>query len=145
MCDKSMSLDAISNYTILKPRIKDPWTMTMIELLNLLFALLSIGLGAISWLWPRYTMSAIDLSDGGSTMGMSEVRAGVGCLWVGMGIGAILLATPDANVMLGACWLGAALGRGTSILIDGQSRQKWMFFTVEAVVGGLAIWLNLGG
>lgn len=113
------------------------------DILNILFALLSIGIGAISWVAPRYAMAALDLTDGGSTMGMSEVRASAGCLFVGMGVGALVLATPAAYVMLGFCWTGAAVGRLTSLLRDGQSRQKWTFFAVEAGVGLPAILLNL--
>jgi len=113
------------------------------DILNLVFALLSIGIGAISWLNPRYAMAALDLHGGESTMGMSEVRASAGCLFVGMGIGAVILGAPMAYAMLGFCWLGAAVGRATSLIKDGQSRQKWVFFVVEAGVGLPAILLNI--
>jgi hypothetical protein len=113
------------------------------DILNIIFALLSIGIGAISWLNPRYAMQSLDLTDGGSTMGMSEVRASAGCLFVGMGLGALLLATPTVYIMLGFCWTGAAAGRLTSLIRDGQSRQKWVFFAVEAGVGIPAILFNL--
>jgi hypothetical protein len=112
-------------------------------ILNILFALASIGLGAISWLNPRYTMAALDLHAGTSSMGPSEIRASVGALFIGMGIGALILGTPTAYAMLGFCWIGAAVGRGTSLILDGQSRQKWTFFAVEAAVGLPAILLNL--
>lgn len=113
------------------------------DILNIAFALASIGLGCFGWLAPRYTMGALDLQGGDSTMGMSEVRASAGALFVGMGVGALILGTPGAYVMLGASWCGAALGRATSLLIDGQSRKKWVYFLVEAGVGLPAIWLNL--
>ncbi len=113
------------------------------DLLNILFALLSIGLGAISWLNPKYTMGALDLHGTDSTMGMSEVRASVGCLFVGMGVGALIFGTPEAYAMLGFCWLGASVGRLTSLLKDGQSQQKWVFFAVEAAVGVPAVLFNI--
>jgi len=113
------------------------------DILNIIFALLSIGIGAISWLYPRYAMSALDLIAGKSTMGMSEVRASAGALFVGMGIGALILGTPTAFAMLGFCWLGAAIGRGTSLLLDGIDKQKLIFFAVEAGVGFPALFLNL--
>ena len=111
---------------------------------NLLFALLSIGLGLFGWLAPRYTLGALDLTMGQTTMGMSEIRASAGALFVGMGLGALLLGTPAAYLMLGACWAGAAVGRLTSILLDGTNTKKTTFFAVEAVVGLAAIALNLG-
>lgn len=114
------------------------------DALNWLFAALSIGIGAISWLNPKYAMGSLDLHGGSSTMGMSEVRASAGALFVGMGVGALILGTPVAYAMLGFCWLGAAVGRLTSLVLDGQSQKKWIFFAVEAAVGIPAILLNLG-
>ncbi len=115
----------------------------VILILNIFFALLSIGLGALSWLNPRYTLAALDLQAGDTSMGTSEIRASAGALFVGMGIGALILGTPTAYAMLGFCWLGAAVGRATSLMLDGQNRQKWTFFIVEAAVGVPAVLLNL--
>lgn len=113
------------------------------SIINIIFALLSIGIGAISWLNPKFAMSSLSLGNlDGRTMGQSEVRASAGALFVGMGIGAILLGSPSAYVMLGFCWLGAAVGRLTSILLDGSDRQKITFCVVEAAVGLPAIMLN---
>ena len=113
------------------------------DIINIIFALLSIGLGCFGWLAPRYTLGALDLTMGETTMGMSEVRASVGCLFVGMGIGALLLGTSDSYALLGFCWCGAALGRLTSILLDGRSQKKWIYFWVEAAVGVPAVALNI--
>lgn len=113
------------------------------DIVNIIFALLSIGLGCFGWLAPRYTLGALDLTMGETTMGMSEVRASVGALFVGMGIGALILGTPEAYVMLGFCWCGAATGRLTSIMLDGQSQKKWVYFMVEAVVGIPAVLFNI--
>jgi hypothetical protein len=115
----------------------------MIDLLNLAMALLSIGLGAVGWLAPRYTMDLLELAPTGSTMGLSEIRAASGALFVGLGIGAILLATPLAYAMLGFAWGGAAVGRLTSVVVDGPSRQKLTFLVVEVAVAGALLALNL--
>ena len=113
------------------------------DIINIIFALASIGLGAFGWLAPRYTMGALDLKTGETTLGISEIRASAGALLVGMGIGAVWLATPPAYLILGFCWTGAAVGRLTSIILDGALRKKWGFFFVEAAVGFPAIILNL--
>ena len=63
----------------------------MADILNLLLALATIGFGAAGWLAPRWTMEKVDLRDGGSTMGLSEVRAASGALFVVAGVGAIRL------------------------------------------------------
>ena len=114
------------------------------DLLNILFALLSIGFGAIGWLAPRYTMDKLDTATkNDSTMGVSEVRAASGALFVGLGVGALLTGLPGAYAAIGFAWGGGAVGRLTSIVLDGSSRTKWIFFAVEAVVGILAITINL--
>jgi len=113
------------------------------DIINIIFAALSIGLGCFGWLAPRYTLGALDLKMGETTMGASEIRASAGALFVGMGIGALLLGTPEAYVMLGFCWCGAAMGRLTSLILDGTSQKKWVYFIVEAGVGIPAILLNL--
>ncbi len=115
----------------------------MIDLLNITLALVSVALGAIGWLAPRYTLDLLELSPTGSTMGVSEIRAASGALFVGLGLGALFLATPLAYAMVGFAWAGAAIGRLTSIVADGSSRQKLTFFGVEIVVAGLLLALNL--
>ncbi|MEM0936527.1 MAG: DUF4345 family protein [Pseudomonadota bacterium] len=117
----------------------------MLDLINPLFALISIGLGLIGWLAPHYTLKLLELRLGDGTMGLSEMRAVSGALFVGLGAGALLLGSAEAYLMVGAAWTFAALGRLTSIVADGPaSRTKWIFFAVEAVVGIALIALNVG-
>ena len=113
------------------------------EFINPVLALVSIALGLIGWLAPRYTMEVVDLRPGTSPMGFGEVRAASGALFVGLGIGALVLGTPLAYAMIGFAWGGAAIGRLTSLVLDGQTRQKWVFFGCEAVVAALALAINL--
>ena len=113
------------------------------DILNILFALASIALGCFGWLAPRYTMGVVDLHAGSSPMGPSEVRAASGALFVGMGVGALFIGSPAAYAMLGFCWLGAGIGRATSLLLDGQTRKKWAFFAIEAGIGIVALLINL--
>jgi len=116
----------------------------VIDILNLALALFSIALGLIGWLAPRYTMKVLDLMAGPSAMGPSEVRAASGALFVGLGVGALWLGTPAAFAMVGFAWGGAAVGRLTSLALDGATARKWGFFLCEAAVGALALWANLG-
>jgi hypothetical protein len=117
--------------------------MDWITLINWALALLTIGFGAIGWLAPGYTMEKVDLRDGGSTMGTSEVRAASGALFVLAGIGALILGTAAAYAMIGFIWAGGAVGRATSLAIDGTTRLKWIFFGSEVVVAVIALWINL--
>lgn len=112
------------------------------EFLNIAIALFSIALGLIGWLAPRYTMGAVQLSELGP-MGPSEIRAASGALFVGLGVGALVLGTPAAYAMIGFAWGFAAIGRLTSIVLDGWTSRKGWFFATEAVVGVLAVFPNL--
>ena len=117
--------------------------MTLIDILNIVLALLSIGFGAMGWLAPRYTMDKLDMTDTGSTMGLSEVRAASGALFVMAGVGALILWTPAAFAMIGFIWAGGALGRVTSLALDGTTRLKWIFFASEVAVAAIALAINL--
>jgi|TARA_R110000787_G_scaffold187366_2_gene299242 hypothetical protein len=115
------------------------------DILNIIFALASIGLGGVGWLAPGYTMTLLDLKKTeGSNMGPSEVRAASGALFVGLGLGAIMIGGPVAYGMIGCAWTGAAIGRATSLAVDGTSPLKWKFFATELVVGLGALWVNFG-
>ncbi|WP_299686423.1 DUF4345 family protein [uncultured Tateyamaria sp.] len=117
--------------------------MELISFLNYALAGVSIIFGALGWLAPRYTMETVDLRDGGSTMGRSEVRAASGALFVIAGLGALWLDTPAAYAMIGFIWAGGAVGRATSLMLDGQTRLKWIFFGSEVAVAAMALAINL--
>lgn len=111
----------------------------MIDVLNAGAAVATIGFGAIGWLAPRYTMEKLDLATDGSALGLSEIRAANGALFVIAGLAALLIATPMAYLMLGMIYAGAALGRGTSIVLDGSGQTTSYAFIAAEI--GLAAWL----
>lgn len=83
----------------------------------------------MGWLAPRWTMQQLDMQAGPSNMAYTEVSAASGCLFVGLGLGALILDQPLAWVVVGLAYAGAATGRVTSILRDdAASRQSWTFF-----------------
>lgn len=111
----------------------------MIETLNILSALLTIGFGLFGFVAPRYTAEALDLKTTGTTMGLSELRASVGGLFVVSGLAVLWLSEPLAYVMLGCAYAGAALGRFVSLILDSPPAAKVLVFGgIEAV---LALWL----
>ena len=115
--------------------------LTAIDLINMAVGLLTVILGMMGWLAPRWTMQQLDIQAGPTNMAYTEVSAVSGCLFVGMGLGAMILNEPLAWTVLGLAYAGAAIGRVTSILRDNAaSRQSWTFFGCEAA---LAAWLVL--
>ena len=117
----------------------------MTDTLNLIAALLTIGFGLFGFLAPAYTASALDLAPTNSTMGLSEMRASVGGLFVIAGLAAIWLGTPTAYAMVGFAFAGAALGRAVSLVLDDPPLLKVLIFGgIEAALALWLIWANLG-
>ncbi|MHA6325813.1 DUF4345 family protein [Roseivivax sp. CAU 1753] len=116
----------------------------MIDLINLTMALATIAFGAFGLFAPGYTARVLDLEFGASDMGKSELRASAGGLFIGLGVGAILLGNPIAYAMIGLAYLGAGTGRLASNLLDEMPQPKgWAFFAFEAVFAAWLIGANL--
>ncbi len=117
----------------------------MIDIFNIAAALLTAGFGAFGFLAPRYTASALDLAPTQSTMGLSEMRASVGGLFVVAGLAAIWLGAPLAYAMIGFAFTGAALGRVLSLVFDAPPLRKVLIFGgIEAVLAAWFLGANLG-
>lgn len=85
-------------------------------------AAISIAAGILGLLWPRTVSRVIGLRIPGR-LGLSEVRATYGGLFIGAGLAVILIGNRDAALVLGAAWAGAFLARAVSFVID-HSRTK---------------------
>ncbi|MFC3616359.1 DUF4345 family protein [Lutimaribacter marinistellae] len=117
----------------------------MIAALNTIAALLTIGFGLFGFLAPSYTANALDLAPSGSTMGLSEIRASVGGLFVVSGVAVLILGHPMAWTMLGIAYAGAALGRFVSIVADNPPVVKaFIFGGIEAALAAWLILANIG-
>ena len=110
----------------------------MIDILNICAALLTIAFGLFGFVAPRYTASALDLAPTDSTMGLSEMRASVGGLFVVAGVAAIWINAPLAYAMIGFAFAGAALGRGLSLAFDKPPVAKVIVF--GGIEAALALW-----
>ncbi|KIC48876.1 DUF4345 family protein [Tateyamaria sp. ANG-S1] len=110
----------------------------MIDILNIVAALLTIAFGLFGFLAPRYTASALDLAPTDSTMGLSEMRASVGGLFVVAGFAAIWIDAPLAYAMIGFAFVGAAAGRVISLILDKPPLKKVLLF--GGIEAALAAW-----
>ena len=114
----------------------------MTDTLNLIATLLTIGFGLFGFLAPRYTAAALDLAPTSSTMGLSEMRASVGGLFVVAGLGALWLDHPLGYGMIGFAFVGAALGRALSVVMDKPPLRKVLIF--GGIEAALAVWFIAG-
>ncbi|WP_108837865.1 DUF4345 family protein [Tateyamaria sp. Alg231-49] len=116
----------------------------MIDVVNVIAAFLTIGFGLFGFLAPRYTASALDLAPTDSTMGLSEMRASVGGLFVVAGGAAIWLGQPLGYAMIGFAFSGAALGRILSLIFDKPPIAKVLVFGgIEVALAVWFLWANL--
>ncbi|MEP4246320.1 DUF4345 family protein [Tateyamaria sp.] len=116
----------------------------MIDFLNIIAALLTIGFGLFGFIAPRFTAEALDLAPTKSTMGLSEMRASVGGLFVVAGLAAITLGAPLAYAMIGFAFAGAALGRVLSLIFDKPPVRKVLIFGgIEAALSAWFLLANL--
>jgi hypothetical protein len=114
--------------------------LTLVDMINMAVALLTIGLGLWAGWRPAGRCSS-STCRGPPNMAYTEVSAVSGCLFVGLGLGAMILNEPVGWVVMGIAYAGAAVGRVTAIFRDdAASRQSWTFFGSEAA---LASWLIL--
>ncbi|WP_298935630.1 DUF4345 family protein [uncultured Ruegeria sp.] len=111
----------------------------MVTTLNVIAAVLTIGFGLFGFLAPAWTAASLDLAPTNSTMGLSEMRASVGGLFVVTGIAVLWLNAPTAYAMLGVVYAGAALGRFVSVFVDHPPLAKAVTFGGIELV--LAVWL----
>jgi hypothetical protein len=117
----------------------------MTEFVNVFFSLLTIAFGLFGFLAPRYTAAALDLAPTTSTMGLSEMRASVGGLFVVAGLAALWLDEPIAYAMIGFAFVGAACGRGLSLLLDKPPLVKVLIFGgIETALAAGFLLVNLG-
>lgn len=106
-------------------------------------ALLTIGLGLFGFLAPRYTLGALDLRQGDTAMGLSEMRASVGGLFVAVGAVCLITGAPAAYLMLGVVYAGAGLGRALSLIVDRPPMPKaGIWFLFEALPAAYLIWAH---
>ena len=98
------------------------------DYINPFIALLTIAFGGFGFLAPRYTLGALNLETTTSNMGLSEMRAGIGGLFVALGLWCLITGETSAYFMLGIAYLGAGSGRALSILIDKPPLKKALIF-----------------
>ncbi len=102
-------------------------------------AAINVALGLNGLLRPAATAGFTSVAPVGR-IGVSEIRATYGGLFLAFGLFALGSGSPVAFRALGCGWLGAAVGRVASIVVD-RSREPRNFGAVafEAVIAALLL------
>lgn len=113
--------------------------MTVMRIIHLVIAVVTIGFGLLSVLAPQAALRFTGLA-APSGRGISEVRAVLGGVFVGLGIAALLYQTRAAFGTVGIVYLVIAVVRIASIFIDDASTaSNWGSLAFEVVCGILLL------
>ena len=113
------------------------------DYINFAIALITLFFGLFGFLAPRYTAGALDLAITKTTMGLSELRAGNGGLFVALGLYCLISGNSSAFFMLGVAYFGAGSGRLLSIALDSPPMRKALtFWAFEWGPAAWLVWFN---
>ncbi len=106
-----------------------------IKILQIIAVIATILTGLVSLVNPRGIEGFTGLTAPG-TRGITEIRAILGGLFIGLGIAVFLFGTRETYQMLGITYLAMGIVRLVSIFLDKSSVQSnWISFAVEIIFG----------
>jgi hypothetical protein len=91
--------------------------MSIFQILNIIGAIATIGMGCMGLFAPHAASRFTGLNASNKTA-FAEFRATFGGMFVVMGLIPLITNEPLAYFMAGLVWLGAAVGRVVSIILD---------------------------
>ncbi|MGP4846233.1 DUF4345 family protein [Marinobacter sp. 1Y8] len=113
------------------------------ELIPLFGAVCTLALGALGLVAPHKVANLVGIVPEGK-LGLSEIRATYGGIFVGLGAACLLFQQSEVYVTVGLAWLLAAVSRAVSIFLDQSHSSKNVGgVIVEAGIGLLLVagWL----
>jgi hypothetical protein len=114
--------------------------MTVLLVLKYLVVVVTLATGLISIIWPKSIKGFTGL-EATSPRAISEIRAVMGGVFLGLGIAAFVLNTPQVYQMLGIAFAAIALVRGISIVLDHAAVQSNIIsLATEVVMAVILIW-----
>jgi Domain of unknown function (DUF4345) len=113
--------------------------MDILQILQILAAVLTIVTGLVSFLRPRAVMNFTGLIVPGAR-GITEIRAVLGGAFIGLGAAPLLLGSKAAYQTLGITYLTIALTRIVGIAVDRSvERSNLISVATEIVMGVLLL------
>ncbi len=113
--------------------------MTVLEILQIILAVLTIATGLVSLIRPRAVMGFTGLVVPGAR-GITEIRAILGGGFVGLGVAPLILNAPEAYRMLGITYLVIAVARAAGLVLDRSvERSNLISLGFEIIAGILLI------
>jgi Domain of unknown function (DUF4345) len=113
--------------------------MTGIDTVNMIGALVTMGMGCLGLLTPNLAAKLVRLGPT-SPEGFAEFRATYGGLFVALGLAPLIWPEPGLFLVAGLAWAGAAAGRLVSMVAD-ETHLKFNSLSVvfECACAGLLL------
>lgn len=112
--------------------------MTFLQIIKIICAIGTVATGFISLLAPRSIKSFTGLEATGPR-GITEIRAVMGALFIGLGIAPFILGAPAVYQALGIMYLAIALVRAASMILDKSIMQSNIISLAVEVVFGVIL------
>jgi len=112
--------------------------MTALEILKIIVAIATILTGAVSLFWPLRVKGFTGLEVSGGR-GITEIRAVLGGVFIGLGAAVIYLRDPAAYMTLGITYLVIAGVRTISMFIDKSVERSNVISVITEVVFGVIL------
>jgi hypothetical protein len=112
--------------------------MTILQILKIICAVGTVATGFISLVAPRSTKGFTGLEATGPR-GITEIRAVMGALFIGLGIAPFILGVPAVYQALGIMYLAIALVRTVSMFLDKSIVQSNIISLVVEVAFGIIL------
>ena len=114
--------------------------MKALEVVQIVIAVATIATGAISLFRPESIRGFTGLVAEGPR-GITEIRAIMGGVFIGLGLAPLLLNSPDAYRTLGITYLVIAAIRAISIYIDSSAASSNTISLIVEIVFGVLLML----
>jgi hypothetical protein len=109
--------------------------MNILRILQIIAVIGTILIGMLSLFWPKIIEDLTGLSASGAR-GITEFRAVLGGLFIGLGIAVFVLGTREVYKMLGIMYLSIAAVRIVSMVVDKSADKSNILSLVSEIVFG---------
>lgn len=112
--------------------------MNILKILQIIAVIATILTGMLSLFWPKMAEGFTGLTAPGGR-GITEIRAVLGGLFIGLGIAVFLLGTRETYQMLGIMYLAIGAVRAVSMVIDNSIERSNIISLVVEIIFGIIL------
>ena len=112
--------------------------MTFLKIIQIIGVISTILTGLVSLIWPHSVQSFTGLTAPGGR-GITEIRAVLGGLFIGLGIAIFLLGTREVYQMLGIMYLAIGAVRAVSMVVDKSMVQSNIVSLIVEIIFGIIL------